>query len=232
MRDSLYPAESKVYPAESATDPEVANENVVEELHTPDGVLHVKQGAGLKAIRFANVRSGGCLGSFKRGGALNADQIKAVVDAIKQFRAEKSGVSSGGYLDVYRGGNPLAIANVAVEGTKALTGLATGIADAVDKGRHTTLAIDKETGALDVQKAENENRRKIEQSVGFQKYYRDLAHTRYWNDEMLPPHLRLWEFGPWVGTPFSVAINWAANRDAKKRADDALYKYALETYKG
>ena len=78
-----------------------------------------------------------------------------------------------------KGGNPLATAAVG-EAVKAIPGTINAIGDQIDQGRKTQHQFNKENGALSVEKNKN-----------LLQYYRDLQHKRFWDQEYLPPTLRL-----------------------------------------
>jgi hypothetical protein len=118
------------------------------------------------------------------------------------------------YKKKKHGGNPAAIIGAVAQ---AVPGTITGISDAIDQGRRTTKEFDRESGKLAAERDKN-----------FQNYYRDLAHTRYWNPEAIKPSLRLKKFG--IDPPSKINDpKLSANRE---RADDALYTYAEEKFYG
>lgn len=117
-----------------------------------------------------------------------------------------------------KGGNPaMAIAQGIEGGIK-------GLSSAVDTGVRAQHDFNKDNGAL-----------KAEQEKNFQKYYRDLIHTRYWDPTSLSTAIRLKKFGidpPNVTAEGSSWLKSPSNQEKLDKADDALLAYAEKKYYG
>ena len=110
-----------------------------------------------------------------------------------------------------KGGNP-ALIKGAIDVGKAVVDSA---GDAIKKGVETQHNFNKDNGNLASEKATN-----------FNKFYRSLQHTRYWDPESIKPSLRLKKFG--IDPPSTQ--NEKKNEEKLEKANDALYDYAEKQF--
>lgn len=127
-------------------------------------------------------------------------------------------------------GRGIGVAGAMDAGAKLIDSLgnaAGAIGDTVAKNREVAQDIRERTGKNEQLKEKWDNRADIESSMGFNRYWSKLQKTRVYKPSLLPPRLKLQSFGL-----NNLNFKKRSNRDAKQRADDALYQYALDTYKG
>jgi predicted nucleic acid-binding Zn-ribbon protein len=120
------------------------------------------------------------------------------------------------FVSSQKGGNAIAAMEAVNEIGKTANDLTNSFGDQIDKGRRTTRELDRESGKLEIDKAQN----KAKKAKTFNQYYRDLMHLRFWDADQFPPSLRF---------PREKTNNPKYKKE-QDIADQKLWDYAEKTY--